>query len=144
MGRWKKLRSLKGFTTEIIDTSAITTKEFVKNLRLELNLSQRVFASILGVSEKTVEKWEQGKNPVQGATSRLLYLVSKHNELISDIYKIKGVVSEKNLVFQKEIVETNTYSFCLSIKSEDFTKSINDGEVYLDSVKNKDKRCMEI
>ena len=36
MGRWKKLRSLKGFTTEIIDTNAITTKEFVKNLKIVL------------------------------------------------------------------------------------------------------------
>ena len=57
---------------------------------------------------------------------------------------VPNLLTAEHGYFQKEIVETNTYSFCLSIKSEDFTKSINDGEVYLDSVKNKDKRCMEI
>lgn len=90
MVSWKKLKSLKGFKTEIIDTESITTNVFVKNLRNKLNMSQRVFARVLGISEKTVEKWEQGANPVKGASSRLLFLLNKYSYLIDDLYKIHG------------------------------------------------------
>ena len=113
MYKIKKLKKLKGFSSEIIDTNQLTTKEFVKNLRNELNLSQSLFAEILGISEKTVEKWEQGANPVKGAASRLLYLLDKNKELINDLYIIDGVLTESDLKMENKDYDTymRHYSF---------------------------------
>ena len=57
------------------------SKETIKDLRLRLNLSQRSFASALGVSSKTVEAWEAGTNSPSGAASRMLGLLQQDNNL---------------------------------------------------------------
>lgn len=62
-------------------------KDYVRNLRIKLKLTQKVFASILGVSKKTIEKWEQGRNPVVGPAARLLYLIDTNPEIIKIIYQ---------------------------------------------------------
>lgn len=120
MFNMKELKKIKGFTSEIVDTNKITTKYFVKKLRNDLNLSQKLFAEILGISEKTVEKWEQGKNPVKGASSKLLYLLSKDKNLINELYKINGVLTEEDLNAVNKSIETvineKNYIFNYSIK----------------------------
>jgi putative transcriptional regulator len=50
-----------------------TGKE-VKQIREELNLSQPVFAKVLGVSDKTVKGWEQGNN-VSKIACRLISII---------------------------------------------------------------------
>ena len=50
---------------------------FLKELRNKLELTQVQMANYLGVSKKTIEKWEQGVNPIIGAAARLIYLISK-------------------------------------------------------------------
>jgi putative transcriptional regulator len=49
----------------------------IKKIRADMNLSQRLFADILGVSLKTVEAWEAGKNVPQGPAQRMLELFAK-------------------------------------------------------------------
>lgn len=46
----------------------------IKMIRSNLNMTQVIFAAILGVSKKTVEAWEQGVNSPSGPASRLLKL----------------------------------------------------------------------
>ena len=46
----------------------------VKTIRNNLGISQPAFAQCLGVSKKTVEKWESGDNTPSGPASRLLDL----------------------------------------------------------------------
>lgn len=46
----------------------------VARMRKALNLSQRSLATVLGVSPRTVEAWEAGKNEPSGSARRLLYL----------------------------------------------------------------------
>lgn len=48
--------------------------EEVKQIRKEMGASQSVLAKCLGVSKKTVEKWESGDNIPSGPASRLLDL----------------------------------------------------------------------
>lgn len=88
---WKNILSKKGVTSEVVDTVYLTTPSFVKTLRNKLDFSQRLFAKVLGVSEKTIEKWEQGANPVKGAASKLLYLLDGYPSLIDDLYKVKDL-----------------------------------------------------
>jgi len=49
----------------------------IKHIREELNLSQKMFAGVLGVSTKTIEAWEAGKSEPNGAAQRLLSIIKK-------------------------------------------------------------------
>ncbi|MES0491693.1 MAG: helix-turn-helix domain-containing protein [Leptospirales bacterium] len=54
----------------------------IKHIREELNLSQRMFAGIVGVSIKTIESWESGKSEPSGAAQRLLSIIKKDSNCI--------------------------------------------------------------
>ena len=56
--------------------------KMVKTLRLALGLSQSVFADALGVSKKTVEAWESGRNVPSDAACRFLEVISKDRSLL--------------------------------------------------------------
>ena len=47
----------------------------IKRIRQKTGLSQVMFAGSLGVSPKTVEAWESGRNKPEGASRRLLEIV---------------------------------------------------------------------
>ncbi|MBQ9239453.1 MAG: helix-turn-helix domain-containing protein [Treponema sp.] len=47
----------------------------VKAIRENLGLTQRVFAYVVGVSQKTVEAWESSRNIPQGPAQRFLALM---------------------------------------------------------------------
>ena len=49
--------------------------EEIKRIRKKTGLSQVMFAGSLGVSPKTVEAWENGRNKPEGASRRLLELI---------------------------------------------------------------------
>ncbi|MCL6479063.1 MAG: helix-turn-helix domain-containing protein [Peptococcaceae bacterium] len=49
----------------------------VKRIRLSLKLSQSAFAGIVGVSQKTIEAWESGRNIPNGSSQRMLELLDK-------------------------------------------------------------------
>ncbi len=49
----------------------------IKNLRLSLSMTQRSFAEFMGVSLKTVEAWECGRNHPSGSASRLMQVISQ-------------------------------------------------------------------
>lgn len=52
-------------------------------LRKELKLSQKCFASILGVSIRTVEAWEAGRTNPSPTAKNLMYLISLDHSLIT-------------------------------------------------------------
>jgi len=54
----------------------------VKALRAELGLSQSIFATVLGVSKKTVEAWESGRNAPSGSACRLIEVIGKDRSLL--------------------------------------------------------------
>ena len=56
----------------------------IKKIRESLNLTQRIFAQALGVSVKTVEAWESGRNHPQGPASRVLQLLEMDKNLLED------------------------------------------------------------
>lgn len=55
----------------------------VMQARKKLNLSQRGLASALGVSPRTVESWEAGRNAPSGAARNLLYLLETDSSLVN-------------------------------------------------------------
>lgn len=49
--------------------------EEIRTLRVELDMTQSVFAAVVGVSVKTVEAWEAGSNKPIGPARRILSIM---------------------------------------------------------------------
>ncbi|MCP4219220.1 MAG: helix-turn-helix domain-containing protein, partial [bacterium] len=47
-----------------------------------LGLSQATFARVIGVSKKTVEAWESGRNDPQGPAQRILMFLEKDSSFL--------------------------------------------------------------
>jgi len=56
----------------------------IKKIRESLNLSQMIFAEAMGVSVKTIEAWESGRNKPQGPASRFLQLLEQDNRFLEE------------------------------------------------------------
>ena len=61
-------------TTLTIHPTEVFTPVEIKSIRNSTGLTQVLFAEFMGVSKKTVEAWESGKNHPDGAACRLLSL----------------------------------------------------------------------
>ena len=57
----------------------------VAETRKDLKLSQKAFASVLGVSTRTVEAWETGKSNPSPTARNLIFLISQDHTLISKL-----------------------------------------------------------
>lgn len=72
----KKL-DLRTTTVEIPDVPPEFNKSDVKDVREQLNVSQPIFAQILGVSDDTVKAWERGANKPSGSSARLIQIAKE-------------------------------------------------------------------
>ena len=61
-------------TTLTITPVDVFTPQEIKDIRNNTGLTQVLFAKFMGVSVKTVESWEAGRNHPEGAACRLLTL----------------------------------------------------------------------
>jgi len=75
---------LRTTVVEIPEVKLFSSDE-IKELRKSLGFSQAVFANALGVSNRTVEEWERGKNTPCGSSSRLLEIIQKAPETLQHI-----------------------------------------------------------
>jgi len=66
----KTLRTVK-LTAEKLEYDS----KHIQSLRKKLRISQGVLALAVGVSPRTVQKWEIGINSPTGATAKLLHLI---------------------------------------------------------------------
>ncbi len=57
----------------------------IRKLRMNLNMSQPVFARSLNASAATVKAWEQGKRIPDGTSSRLLELAEKEPDVFVNV-----------------------------------------------------------
>jgi putative transcriptional regulator len=59
----------------------------VKAIRETYNLTQHAFASLLGISVKTLRNWEQGRRTPEGPARVLLQVAAKHPDAIWDVVR---------------------------------------------------------
>lgn len=78
-----KDKKLKRRVVTIVPVKEYEASE-VKAIRNSTGLSQKLFAGYMGVSDKTVEAWESGKNKPSGAASRLLAMMEMDSELTKE------------------------------------------------------------
>ena len=71
-------------TVRVIAVPAYKPSDIVR-VRDQLNLSQRALANVLGVSSRTVEAWEAGRNAPNRTACHLLYLIEKDNSLLNNL-----------------------------------------------------------
>ncbi|MBC1458308.1 helix-turn-helix domain-containing protein [Listeria newyorkensis] len=76
----KKARTKKIMITEL---PTYTAKD-IKAFRQKVELTQSTFAELMGISVKTVEAWESGRNNPNGSASRLLQLIEANPEVFMD------------------------------------------------------------
>ena len=65
-------------TLEISPVVRYSGKE-IRSIRMDSNMTQRTFASFMGVSQKTVESWERGTTSPTGTACRLLEMLSSNS-----------------------------------------------------------------
>jgi putative transcriptional regulator len=58
--------------------------ENIRSIRNALNLSQLIFAEAIGVSIKTVEAWESGRNKPRGPALRMLQLLENESNFLEE------------------------------------------------------------
>lgn len=56
----------------------------IKQIRQTLDMTQTLFAQLLGVSKKTIEAWEAGTNVPNGSAKRLLQLFAENPDLVKE------------------------------------------------------------
>jgi putative transcriptional regulator len=56
----------------------------VKAIREKLHYSQSQFALMIGVSERTLQNWEQGRRRPDGPAQALLRVVAKNPQLVQE------------------------------------------------------------
>jgi putative transcriptional regulator len=75
---------------EIAPIEQFTPRE-IRSLRVSLKMSQHDFAKLLGVSSETLAKWEQGVNAPAGSSSRLLQILKKDPNLVTELGLASGL-----------------------------------------------------
>jgi putative transcriptional regulator len=81
---YEKGKTVKGVKSTKISIAPLPhyKAQTIKQIRKKVRLSQSTFAHVLGVSKKTVEAWESGRNEPQGPAKRMLMLLEKDNKFI--------------------------------------------------------------
>jgi len=66
-------------------TFEVKTGNDVVRVRNRLGLSQHKFARLLGISEKTLQNWEQGRRSPAGPAKVLLKVAARHPQAILEV-----------------------------------------------------------
>jgi len=80
-GKPGKTRSREIIVRELPKYNSQTIKE----LRTQLQLTQKLFAGLMGVSVRTVESWENGQNTPNGSAARLMEFLKNHPQLKEEV-----------------------------------------------------------
>ena len=68
-----------------LKTNVISEPSPAKEIREKLQLSQSAFASLMGVSPRTIQEWEQGRRTPQGPAKTLLRIAEQHPEVFQEL-----------------------------------------------------------
>ena len=65
--------------------TVIEPKTEIARARLQSGLSQGQFASLLGVSKRTLEQWEQGRREPSGAAKTLIKIANLRPDVLKEL-----------------------------------------------------------
>lgn len=87
---FQALDQAKTLSVSYADVEKEVNGSTVKQLRQTLSFTQAELACLLHVSKKTIESWEEGNNPVQGASAVLIYLLSHEPNLSRRLFSVSA------------------------------------------------------
>ena len=96
---------LESKRVEVVFAEINVNGEYVKQFRKNHGLTQIALANIIGVTKKTVEKWEQGVNKVSGSSAVLLKLLNDNPDLLEQLYKVSVGVTGKRTTEEYNPIE---------------------------------------
>ena len=108
----ESIKKSRGFTYVFNEEPTIDA-EYVKRLRQKLKMSQSMFAILMHVQKKTVEKWEQGKNPVTNGNAVAMVLFDQNPSLVEIFIVTHGetnlasVENEETHVLKESVFANN-------------------------------------
>lgn len=73
----KEIKAFKKGET-VLKTRTLADPPPAKAVREKLKLSQAAFASLMGVSPRTIQDWEQGRRKPQGPAKSLLRIAEQY------------------------------------------------------------------
>jgi len=74
----KEIKEFKKSKGRKLRTSKLSEPQSARQIRERLNLSQSAFASMMGVSVRTVQDWEQGRRTPKGPARSLLRIAEQN------------------------------------------------------------------
>lgn len=83
----EKKMDLRTTTLEIPELPPVFNKTEVKEAREQLNVSQPIFAQLLGVSDDAVKSWERGANKPSGSSARLIQMAIEEPQKFKEIMR---------------------------------------------------------
>lgn len=81
----REVKAYKSGSNPSLVTRVLKDPSSPKKIREKLALSQDAFASLMGVSTRTVQDWEQGRRSPQGPAKSLLRVAEQHPEVFADL-----------------------------------------------------------
>jgi len=81
----KEIKKFKAGTGHQLVKRELKDPSSAKEIRDKLELSQDAFASLMGVSTRTIQDWEQGRREPQGPAKSLLRVAEQHPEVFVDL-----------------------------------------------------------
>ena len=80
----KSAQPLKRHRLAIANVDTFTPSE-IKQTRVNANMTQWMFAMVIGVTPKAVEAWEGGRSRPDGAARRIIGLMAKNPKFADDM-----------------------------------------------------------
>ncbi len=80
----KEIKAFKDGKADLV-TRVLSEPSHPKEIRARLNLSQSEFASLMGVSVRTVQDWEQDRREPRGPAKSLLRIAEQHPEVFLEV-----------------------------------------------------------
>lgn len=79
------LSSVREMKTGVRARSHKANVSDIAHARMVSGLSQTAFASLLGVSVRTLQDWEQGRREPSGAAKTLIKVAERHPEILQEL-----------------------------------------------------------
>lgn len=81
------LKTAEAYKVSFADTSYING-DYARNMRDKLGLTQVVFSTIIGIKEKTLEKWERRTKAIPKTSALLIYLINNNDDVLHLLFSI--------------------------------------------------------
>lgn len=143
---FSKIKTMHFTTVEIYEPARVDGA-FIARFRSKHNLTQSALANIMGVSYKTIVRWERRKKPIKGSAAVLLSLLNDNDELVGKTYsparraksaqKKTNKQEEQTMIILNDLTNHSPLSVLVNAQYGDYWEDMkaNDGSDCVELIK---------